>query len=142
MLLLRGDFGVPPEDLLEADPPGLEDVLAFSREAEAFCLSHGGSSRLAAHLALCIEEMGSNIVTHGFSKGKNRHLSVRLQYKTGRWTLRFRDDCMEFDPVHHVSEDDLQKNVGIRLAMRMADEARYTYSMNLNNLTLVLNKAD
>ena len=45
---------------------------------------------------------------------------------------------MAFDPVSHVSEDIGPDSVGIRLAMRMADEARYTYSLNLNNLVLVL----
>ena len=57
--------------------------------------------------------------------------------KAGRWTLRFRDDCTAFDPVSHVEQSE-GDGLGIRLAMRMADEARYTYSMNLNNLTLVL----
>ena len=138
LLLLRKDFGVPPEDMMEAAPDGIEAVLQASREAEAFCRARGGSQRLAAHLALCVEEMGGNIVTHGFSAGKNRHLSIRLLRKEGRWTLRFRDDCMAFDPVAHVSGEDTREEVGIRLAMRVADEARYTYSMNLNNLTLVL----
>ena len=138
ILLLREDFGVQPRDLLEGDPASLDEVMALSRAAETFCREHGGSGRMASHLALCVEEMGSNIVSHGFAeKGKNR-LSIRLQRKDGRWTLRFRDDCMAFDPVHHVSEENGQESVGIRLAMRMADEARYTYSMNLNNLTLVL----
>ena len=74
---------------------------------------------------------------HGFGpKGKNL-LSIRLQVKDGRWTLRFRDDCMAFDPISHVGHSGGEE-LGIRLAMRMADEARYTYSMNLNNLTLVL----
>ena len=142
VLLLRSDFGVPPQDLLESDPASLDDVMAFSREADAFCRAHGGGGRMASHLALCIEEMGSNIVTHGFAAdGKNR-LSIRLQHKDGRWTLRFRDDCMAFDPMQHVAEENVGESVGIRLAMRMADEARYTYSMNLNNLTLVLREPE
>lgn len=142
VLLLRPDFGVPPEDLLEADPADLEDVMALSREAEAFCTEHGGSSRLAGHLALCIEEMGTNIVSHGFAApGKNR-LSVRLQHRDERWTLRFRDDCRAFDPIRRVSEGGLRENVGIRLTMSMASEARYTYSMNLNNLTLILKEPE
>ncbi len=138
VLLLREGFGVPPEDLLEANPASLEDVLAVSREAEAFCLNHRGSRRMASHLALCIEEMGGNIVTHGFAAQNKNHLSVRLLFKRGCWTLRFRDDCMAFDPVRRFSEDGPQESVGIHLAMRIADEARYTYSMNLNNLALVL----
>lgn len=137
LLLLSDRFGVPPEDRLEADIRDMEGLMAFSREADAFCRAHGHDHRTAGHLALCIEEMGGNIVTHGFRPGGNNHLFIRLQYSDGRWTLRFRDDCRAFDPVSHVSEDGAEGGVGIRLAMRVADEARYTYSMNLNNLTLV-----
>ena len=135
VLLLRNSFGVPSEDLLEADIRTKDDVMAFSRRAEAFCKAHGNDSRLANHLALCIEEMGNNIVTHGFGKGKDNHLLVRLQTKAGHWTLRFRDDCKAFDPVAYVPGE-AEQGLGIKLVMRMADEARYTYSMNLNNLTL------
>ena len=140
ILLLTDRFGVPAEDALEAGICNMEQVMAFSQAAEAFCIAHGGDRRLAAHLALCIEEMGGNIVDHGFahSRGGN-HLYIRIQKKENRWTMRFRDDCTAFDPVSHMmNADKVEKDVGIRLAMRIADEARYTYSMNLNNLTLVL----
>ena len=115
----------------------MDGVMDYSRAASEFCLAHGGSKRLAAHLALCVEEMGTNIVTHGFASNGKNSLSIRLQVKGGRWTLRFRDDCTAFDPISHVEQSD-EDSLGIRLAMRIADEARYTYSMNLNNLTLVL----
>ena len=138
VLLLDDGLGVPPEDGLEADICDLEGLMAFSREADAFCRAHGQDQRLASHLALCIEEMGGNIVTHGFGAGGKNHLFIRLHYRDGRWTLRFRDDCMAFDPISHVTEASAEDSVGIRLAMRMADEARYTYSMNLNNLVLML----
>ena len=138
LLLFRRDFGVPPEDLLETDIRGMDDVMTASRTAEAFCRDHGGSDRLSAHLALCVEEMGTNIVTHGFAPDGGNSLSIRLQYKKGRWIMRFRDDCTAFDPISHVSQHTGSDSVGIRLAMRMADEARYTYSMNLNNLIMIL----
>ena len=138
LLLLSDRLGVPGKDGLEADIRDMDELMAFSRQAEAFCLSHGSPRRLASHLALCVEEMGGNIVSHGFGSRKN-HLFVRLQIKEGRWTLRFRDDCAAFDPVSHITGVEApDESMGIRLAMRMADEARYTYSMNLNNLTLVL----
>ena len=136
-MLLRDSFGVPERDKLEAILRDMGGVMDYSRAASEFGIAHGGSERLASHLAMCVEEMGGNIALHGFgADGKNR-LAMRLQVKDGRWTLRFRDDCMAFDPVSHVGNGD-SEGMGIRLAMRMADEARYTYSMNLNNLTLVL----
>ncbi|MDO4865206.1 MAG: MATE family efflux transporter [Clostridia bacterium] len=142
VLLLRDSFGVPESDRLEANLRDLDGVMEFSRSAADFCRAHGGGERLAAHLALCVEEMGTNIVAHGFAPDGRSNLSIRLQVKNGHWTLRFRDDCFAFDPVSHVSEAGApDESVGIRLAMRMADEARYTYSMNLNNLTLILRQA-
>ena len=141
ILMLREGFGVPPENLMEANPRTLEEVMAFSREAEEFCHAHGGSAHLAIQLALCVEEMGSNIVVHGFRPGGKNSLSLRLQYKEGSWTLRFRDDCVAFDPLHHIEKAPAQDNVGIRLVMRISDEARYVYTLNLNNLTLVLKEA-
>ncbi len=138
VLLLRADFGVPPEDLLEANPRSIEDVIKTTHAADAFCRAHGGSERMANHLAICIEEMGGNIVMHGFAGGRGNHLSIRLLRKKDHWMLRFRDDCRAFDPVDHVSRADVRDSMGIHLAMRMADEARYVYTMNLNNLTLIL----
>jgi len=141
ILLLRDSFGVPEQDRLEAILRDMDEVMTYSRAASDFCLAHGGSRRLAAHLALCVEEMGGNIALHGFQAGGDNRLSIRLQVKQGRWTLRFRDDCVAFDPISHV-ENSKDEGLGIRLAMRMADEARYTYSMNLNNLTLLLRNVE
>jgi len=139
ILLLKPEFGVAPDDLLESDITDLNEVMEFSQKANDFCRAHRQSARLGYHLALCIEEMGRNIITHGFSRdSKSHHLSIRLQYKDHRWALRFRDDCGAFDPVTYIPEENAKIQMGLRLAMHMADEARYTYSMNLNNLLLVL----
>ena len=138
ILLLRNDLGVHKKDRMEASLHNLQEVMDFSRAADYFCRAHSGSNRLASHLALCIEEMGTNIVTHGFRGSERNSLSIRLQVKDGRWTLRFRDDCVAFDPLSHISGAEAGESVGILLAMRISDEARYTYSMNLNNLMLVL----
>lgn len=138
LLLLDSGFGVPLEDMLEADIRDINDVIDLSCAASEFCRAHGGDERLSANLALCVEEMGTNIVTHGFAPNKKNNFSIRLQYKDNHWTLRFRDDCKAFDPVSHIADQKSSESMGIRLAMRTADEARYTYSMNLNNLMMIL----
>ena len=135
ILMLPPDFGVPPEDLLERDIRDMAGVTEMAREAEEFCRVHGHDRRIGNHLALGIEEMGGNIVAHGFAPDGRNHLSIRLQYKDDRWVLRFRDDCRAFDPVNYAQQHG--ESMGIRLVMNMATEARYTSSMNLNNLILV-----
>ena len=137
-LLLKKDFGVEPKNLLEMDIHSLQDVENAAASAESFCRSHGQSEKMCNHIALCIEEMAGNTVQHGFAEGKKNHLSIRVQHKQDRWVLRFRDDCRAFDPVSYVPKDSGKDALGIRLVMAMADDIRYTYSLNLNNLTIKL----
>ena len=136
-LLLKKGFGVEPENLLEMDIRSLKDVTAAAEAAGEFCRSHGQSEKMANHIALCVEEMASNTVIHGFGKENKNHLSIRVQHKGNRWVLRFRDDCRAFDPVSYVP-DGKDDALGIRLVMAMADDIRYTYSLNLNNLAIKL----
>ena len=137
-LLLKKDFGVEPKNLLEMDIQSLQDVKGAVASVESFCRTHGQSAKMCNHIALCIEEMASNTVQHGFAEGKKNHLSIRVQHKQDRWVLRFRDDCQAFDPVSYVPKENGKEPLGIRLVMAMADDIRYTYSLNLNNLTIKL----
>ena len=136
-LLLRHDFGVQKENLLEMDIHSIDEVVSAAEQAQAFCRGHGQGEKNANHIALCVAEMASNTVLHGFEKDKNNHLSIRIQHKGNRWVLRFRDDCRAFDPVRYVPAGD-QDALGLRLVTAMADDIRYTYSLSLNNLTIKL----
>ncbi len=141
-LMLNPDFGVPPEALLERDIRAMADVAETARAAQEFCRSHGQDERTSARIALCIEEMASNTVEHGFAPDGRSHLSIRIQNKGDRWVLRFRDDCTAFDPAHYVPRTTEGSDLGIKLVTAMADEIRYTYSLNLNNLTLIFHSRD
>ncbi len=137
-LLLRESFGVSPNELLEREVQSLSDAIQAARDAGQFCLEHGRDGLFASRISLCVEEMASNTVTHGFTEKRENRLSVRIQHKAGKWVLRFRDNCRAFDPVHYVPEEGRPDALGIRLVLGMADEARYTYSLGMNNLTIVL----
>lgn len=138
VLLLKQDFGADGDRMLERNITSLEEVAAASEETEQFCMRCGQDPQAGNHIALCVEEVAANVIQHGFSRdGKPHHLSIRILEKQGRWVLRFRDDCTAFDPLHFVPEEG-QQALGIRLVMAMAEEAHYTYSMNLNNLVLKL----
>ena len=137
-LLLRPDFGVTEDDLMEADIATMQEVTAVSEQAEQFCLRHGENAKISTHIALCIEEMASNTIQHGFAQDhRPHHLSVRVLHKESEWVIRFRDDCSAFDPVQYVP-DAGKDALGLRLVLALAKDANYTYSMSLNNLTLKL----
>ena len=136
--MFRSSFGVSGHDLLETEIRSGEDVMNTVHQVTEFCRGHALDGRMTNRIALCVEEMASNVITHGFGKGgADCHLSLRLQVKDGRWVLRFRDDCRAFDPVKYVPGEDTGSGVGIRIVLGMAKEVRYTYSMNMNNLTIL-----
>ena len=137
-LMLPADFGVTPDNLIEVNVTCLEDVMKASAAASDFCLSHGQTQLIANRVGLCIEEMGTNTVNYGFSDGRKHHMNIRVQYKGSRWTLRFRDDCHAFDPMSRIPSGEGTDNLGIRVLMGMSKDIRYTYSLNLNNLTIVI----
>ena len=137
-LLLKDDRIVPKQDVLEADIRTLEEMEAAVRAAEAFCLARGESPRISMRIALCVEEMASNTLLHGFRKDdRPHHLSVRVIDKKDSWVVRFRDDCGAFDPVHYIPKEG-KDALGIRMTLAIAEESSYIYSLNLNNLTLKL----
>jgi len=140
VLLLKKDFGVSPEDMLEMDISSLEEVTEASEKAMEFCRSHGQDTRTANHIALCIEEMAANVIQYGFSRDvKDHHLSVLILDKPDQWVLRLRDDCAAFDPLQFVPKE-ADRGIGIRLVLAVADEVYYTYSMSLNNLVFKMPK--
>ena len=109
-----------------------------SEKSLQFCLERGRDRRISNRVAVCIEEMASNVICHGFPQdGREHHLSVRLMHKRGQWILRFRDDCSAFDPIRYVPGDGEADGLGIRLVLALADDIRYTYSLNLNNLMIL-----
>ncbi|MBQ9409516.1 MAG: ATP-binding protein [Clostridia bacterium] len=136
-LLLNGDFGAPAERLLEASISSLDEVSELSQRAEEFCIKNGQSVRVSRHIALCIEEVASNVISHGFTHDNKPHnLSVRVLGKPDHWVLRFRDDCRAFDPISYLT--DHPETPGIKLMLALAEDAKYTYSLSMNNLTLTL----
>ena len=135
-LLLKKDFGVDRDHLLEMNLHSMQEVTEAAEKAQKFCLENGQDERIANHIALCIEEMAGNTIQHGFAMDQKHHdLSVRLLYKDSGLTLRFRDDFGALDPVHYIPKDQ-EDALGIRLILAFAQDARYTYAMNLNNVCI------
>ena len=135
-------FGVKDRDRMEMTVRTLAEAEAASERAEAFCRAHGESERKSKLISLCVEEMVSNIVSHGFKKDRNEHsVDLRILFKDGARIIRIRDNCVNFDPMEYLKlheADDPTAHIGIRMVMKMVKSANYVNSLGLNNLTLVL----
>ena len=142
-LRLKPDFGVPDEDYLSEKLNSLEEVAAFSQKVEEFCLTHGLDARQANHIALCVEELASNVVEHGFRPGNSNYLDVRVVRKGESTILRFRDDCRHYnfkekaaswapDPEHPEAK------IGLRIVLGLAKDIAYANTLDKNNLVITL----
>ena len=135
-MLLRPDFGVRGGNLLEISLGSAGEIPSAVRRVESFCHSHRLDDKTTNHIALCVEEMASNVINHGFTAdSRPHHLFIRLLTRDSKWVLRFRDDCTSFDPVHYVPTGD-HTALGLKIIMAMASEVRYTNSLNMNNLMI------
>ncbi len=139
-LLVGGDFGANPEKELSITADTMLEVVGMSRLAGLFCQENGIDKKKANALALCIEELGSNIIEHGFSDGKAHSIDMRILAKEGEIILRIRDDCRPFNLVERYEmasvQDDPTKNIGIRMVMKMSRDVKYLSTMNTNNLII------
>ena len=111
---------------------------------EEFCLKHGSGDKLAKKIHLCLEEMGANIINHGFSDGKEHSIDVRVIRTDAGFMIRMRDDCKSFDPkkwyeIHNPV--DITRNIGIRLVFAIAKDVQYVNTMQLNNLVIELGES-
>ena len=53
--------------------------------------------------------------------------------------LRIKDDCVPFDPHERqniAENDDITKNIGIRMIFKMAEDIQYQNMLGLNVLTI------
>ena len=142
------EISLLPESFGDADSfqmvvRDLEGAIAVSTGAEKFCSERNLSARTSMLIGLCIEEMVSNIVEHGFTKDrqKDHSIDVRLSLEKGNTRIRIRDNCVYFDPVSYLklhNDEDPVAHIGIRMVMKMVKEANYISSLGLNNLTLVI----
>lgn len=142
-MLLPKDFGIPKEDCIERSIHTREEVVALSEEVVPFCIERGIDKKEANRLALCVEEMAGNVIEHGFADGKAHHLDVRVLVKDGSVVLRLRDDCSKFDlrektECWQYDPEHPEKNIGIRMVLRVARDVAYTNAMNTNNLIITV----
>ena len=143
LMLLPAGFGIPEEDRLERSPSSVSEVAELSETAFGFCRERGISEQSSDRISLCLEELGCNVIEHGFNDGKPHHMDIRVLVKGGKVILRMRDDCRHFDLREKAKKwtpdpERPEKGIGIRMVMGMAKDIAYTNTMNTNNLIITI----
>lgn len=99
---------------------------------------------LAHRFDLCVTELVTNVIDHGYADGPPGTVRVRCWFQPDQIIIRIDDDGTPFDPTSHVLPE-LPRSLaeattggrGIRLVRYHADEIRYQRAAALNQVTLV-----
>lgn len=116
-----------------------DEIVKISTEVGRICKAEGASSRIALILQLVVEEMGNNILQYGFTDNKAHSIDIKMQHLKDGWLLRFRDDCVPFDPTKYVSLFECsspEEHIGIRAVKSLARKMEYVNTMQFNNLLI------
>ncbi|WKY46173.1 MATE family efflux transporter [Eubacteriaceae bacterium ES2] len=141
-LFLEQNFDVTGNQKFESAITNNEQVMAVSCQVMDFCEANGIKKRESNLISLYVEEMGKNIISYGFNDGKSHNMDFKLVLKESEAILRFRDDCVKFDPKQYIKllnpEDEIS-HIGIRMVMKSCDQVEYVNAMTINNLRLHIN---
>ena len=141
-ILLKPEFG--RSEHLVMTLHNMDEVMKSSGQVEEFCLAHDLPLKISMHAGLCIEEMGGNIVQHGFHADKRAHsIEVRIVLRENGVILIIKDDCIPFNPkeLYEITKPDSEDplaNIGIRMVFGLAEEVDYQNLLGLNALTVRL----
>lgn len=119
----------------------ISDTMNLSENVIAFCKEKGIDSRRADAAGLCIEEMATNVILHGFSKDRKKHhtIDVFVKVENNEVNIRLRDDCLPFDPLKRLSaSENNESNLGLKLVRGIASDIQYqtTFGLNILNITI------
>lgn len=95
---------------------------------------------------LVVEEMGLNIIDHGYGSDESKELEFRLTAAADAVTMEFIDEAGPFDPLTETPRPDTDAGIeerdigglGVYLVREMVDEVRYAREGNRNRLTLII----
>lgn len=131
--------------------PGTLDALAPLRDFVARAAESAGLDRAAAYnLCLAVDEIATNVITHGYQQaGQRGDLRVETAVEHGRLVVRLEDHGPAYDPGKHglPQPEDLSTplherapgGLGILLALHGVDELRYSSAGGRNLHTFAVN---
>ena len=141
LLMIPDEFGAPEDARLDISLNSMDEVVNISEQIQAFCTARGLDARRSYLSGLFLEEMAGNIVEYGVKQDRKKHsIDVRVVHKNDDIILRIKDDCAPFDPVEQAKlvsdNEDIMKNVGIRMVYKIARDINYQNILGLNVLTI------
>ena len=142
LMSVPADFGVPVYGRIDITLKDMDSVLGVSKELQGFCMQKRIDKKRAMYASLCLEEMAGNIMQYGMTADKKHHnVNLCLACKPDTLIMSIKDDCIPFDieeKLKMMDQEDVTKNIGIRLVQGLASDLHYQNVLGLNVLTIKL----
>lgn len=133
-LLLPSNLVAAPINEINVSVYSLEEVAQISERAKIFCQENNIDTKETNTVSRCIEKLGANILNRGFADGKKHALDLRVILDDEGITLRFRDDCPQFNIIDHCNANDNADELS--LIIKSAKYASYSGILGTNNLII------
>jgi anti-sigma regulatory factor (Ser/Thr protein kinase) len=126
----------------------LAQLVAATAFVETFCRQHAIAPADTLRLVLVVEELVTNVITHGYGGDRAAPVRIGLQAEDRDVTLQFEDTAPAFDPHSRLAQglaeleagaaDRPVGHLGLPLVFRMASASHYEHAGGWNRLRLVL----
>ena len=121
----------------------LSEVQRLSQVVTDFVTQHALPAELAFRVNLVLDEIITNVISHGYDDRLEHEISVRLSWQDPRIELEIEDDGRSFNPLE-APEPDLERPLlekpvggwGIHLVRKMMDHLDYRREGTKNCLVL------
>lgn len=129
---------------VSADPDRVRKTIA--RSVAALAARHGWTERVACKVQLVLDELASNVVSHGRSQGPTPHIEIRIASEEGTVRIDVTDDGTAFDPLTEappvpVRDRDRPVTIGglgVHLVKEMTRTMAYRHEGERNHLRLTI----
>ena len=145
LMAIPDSFGVGEDRRMDITVRSMEEVVRIAERVQQFCLQKQIDPKRAYFVALCMEEMAGNIISHGFKMDNKKHSAdIRLACTEDDIIVCMRDDCVAFNPAEHArilhpnDPNDRLKDFGIRMVYSLAKAMNYQNLLDQNVLTIHL----
>ncbi|MBR3126125.1 MAG: ATP-binding protein [Mogibacterium sp.] len=124
---------------IRGDITTIGQVTEASDKVIRLCEENGVDRKQAFNVGLCLEELASNSLLHGFKDDRDKYIEYRFLI-IGRWMiLRLRDNGRPFDLTERyklLNPDDPVSGLGLRIVFAAAENVNYSHAFDLNNVCI------
>ena len=126
------------------DPDKVCEIIAHT--VAELAARHGWTERVAYKAQLVLDELTSNIISHGRSRRLAPHIEIRIACEEGAVRIDVMDDGVAFDPlteappvpVHERGRPVAIGGLGVHLVKKMTRMMAYRHEGGRNHLMLAI----